>query len=104
MGIWTPERLTRGVSARVGVVAGFGTGVAVGAGTGLAVANRRMARTDVDGEWTAAWPPVGEVARASQGTSTAIRAAPRPMAEASTKRLPGRWVMSTPYAPKLASR
>ena len=90
MGIWTPERLTRGVSARVGVVAGFGTGVAVGAGTGLAVANRRMARTDVDGEWTAAWPPVGEVARPPQGASTAIRAAPRPMAEASTKRLPGR--------------
>jgi hypothetical protein len=98
MGTWTSERLTRGGSARVGVVAGFGAEVAVG----LDVTGGWTARTDTDREWAVVWPAAGEVARASQGASTAIRAAPREMAEASTRRLLGRWVISKPYAPKLA--
>jgi hypothetical protein len=102
MGIWTSERLTRGGSARVGVVAGFGAGVAVGAETGLAVTGGWTASTDADREWAATWPAAGEVARASQGASTAIRATAKEMAVASTKRFPGRWVTSKPYVPKLA--
>src|ERR1019366_2171584 len=98
MGIWASERVTSGASARVGV----GIGVAVGSATGLAAAGW-VARTDVERECTAAWPSApGELARASQGASTAIRAAPREMAEASKRRLPGRRVIPTPYAPKLA--
>jgi hypothetical protein len=50
MGIWASERLTRGVSARVG----FGVGGAVGAVTGLAFAGGWIARTDTDREWAAA--------------------------------------------------
>src|ERR1019366_3196478 len=100
MGIGASERLTRGVSARVGV----GIGVAVGAVSGLAVAARWVARTDVDRECAACPWPVGDVAQAPQGASTAIRAAPRAMAEASASRLPKRGVMPTPYAPGLAGR
>src|ERR1039457_5827844 len=101
MGIWASERVTRGAVARVGV----GIGVAVGRTTGLAVATGWVARTDVGRECEPAWPPaVGELAPASQGRRTAIRAAPRTVAEASIKRLPGRSIMPTPYAPRLAGR
>jgi len=91
--------LTRGVTARVGDGVDCGVGVVAGAATGLAVTDGWTARTDIDREWAAAFPTAGE---AAQGASTAIRATPRETAEASSRRLPGLWVTSTPYAPKLA--